>query len=172
MPIEITQVEWTIYVRSAQIPIMKTQKNQYAQTLASFNKLSFQKKKKKAQLNVTNQRWNPALFFFLQHCFFFLQLSCIAIHKENQLLNLQATAHPVQVQWQALLDSLDLHLKKVRLLPCWTCILSSHFFCDRYSHFLFQNKDVAQIEAPLSDLSMRHSPGEKSYEPVLQAHNI
>ena len=38
--------------------------------------------------------------------------------------------------------------------------------------FLFQNKDVPQIEAALIDLSIRHSPGEKSYEPFLQAHNI
>ena len=120
---------------------------------------------KKAQLNVTNQRWNPA---------FFLQLSWVAIHKENQLLNLQATARSLQVQWQALLDSLDLHFKKSQAAALFNTLYTSFSFLSLslQPFFLFQNKDVAQIEAALSDLSMRHSPGEKSDEPVVQAHNI
>ena len=125
------------------------------------------KKKKKAQLNVTNQRWNPALFFFLQ-------LSWVAIHKENHLLNLQATARSLQDQWQALLDSLDLHLKKSQAAALFNTLYTSFSFLSLSlkPFFLFQNKDVAQIEAALSDLSMRHSPDEKSYAPVLQVHNI
>ena len=107
----------------------------------------------------------------IQH--FFLQLSWVAIHKENQLLNLQATARSFQVQWQALLDSLDLHLKKSQAAALFNTLYTSFSFLSwsLQPFFLFQNKDVAQIEAALSDLSMRHRPGEKSYEPVLQAHN-
>ena len=46
---------------------------------------------------------------------FFLQLTWVAIHQNNQLPNLQATALSLQLQWQALLDSLHQAVSPIHL---------------------------------------------------------